>query len=62
MSPATRGLIRIALGQKDRGYALLEEACATNDWRLRDTKIHPIFEPLRKEPRFHDILRCIHLE
>ena len=62
VSPAVRGLIWVALGEKDRGYALLGKACAERDWRLRDTKVEPTFDSLRAEPRFHEMLKCIHLE
>ena len=62
VSPAARGLMRVALGEKDRGYALLDRACAENDWRLRDTKVDPLFDRLREEPRFKAVLQCVHLQ
>ncbi len=62
VSPAARGLIWVALGEKDRGYALLSRACDEIDWRLRAAKADPLFESLRAEPRFHEMLKCIHLE
>jgi hypothetical protein len=62
VSAATRGLTWVALGEKDRGYALLAQACAEADWRLRDAKVNPLFDTLRAEPRFHELLKCIHLE
>ncbi len=62
VSPAARGLIWVALGEKDRGYALLAKACAESDWRLRTMKVDPLLDSLRAEPRFHEMLKCIHLE
>jgi serine/threonine-protein kinase len=62
VSPAARGLIWVALGEKERGYALLANACAENDWRLRDIKVNPLYDSLQAEPRFHELLKCIHLE
>ncbi len=62
VSAAARGLIWIGLGEKDRGYALLAKACAESDWRLRDTKVDPLLDSLRAEARFHEMLKCIHLE
>ena len=62
VSPAQRGLILVALGERERGYALLDQACTERDYRLRDTKINPIYNPLRKDARFHDVLKCAHLE
>lgn len=62
VSPAARGLIWVALGEKDRGYALLAKACADTDLRLREAKVNPLFDSLRAEPRFQEIMKCIHLE
>ena len=61
-SPAQRGLILVALGERERGYALLDQACAEHDYRLRDMKINPVYDTLRKDARFHDVLKCAHLE
>ena len=61
-SPAVRGLIWLALGERERGYALLAKACAELDTRLRDAKVNPLYDKLRAEPRFHEVLKCIHLE
>jgi serine/threonine-protein kinase len=62
VSPAARGLTWIALGEKDRGYALLAKACAETDRWLHEAKVNPLFDSLRAEPRFHEVLKCIHLE
>jgi serine/threonine-protein kinase len=62
VSPAARGLTWVALGEKDRGYALLAKACAEVDWRLFYAKVDPLLDTLRGEPRFHEVLKCMHLE
>ena len=62
VSPAARGYIWLALGEKDKGYALLEKACAETDWRLREAKVNPLYVSLRSEPRFKALLKCIHLD
>jgi hypothetical protein len=46
VSPAPRGFIWVALGEKERGYALLQKACAERAWLLWAVKIHPLL-------RFH---------
>lgn len=56
VSPAARGLFWIALGEKDRGYSLLDRACAERNWQLTDVKVNPIFDTLRAEPRFKALL------
>ena len=62
VSPAARGYIWLALGEKDKGYALLEKACAETDWRLREAKVNPLYVSLRSDPRFKALLKCIHLD
>jgi len=62
VSPAARGLIWVMLGERDRGYALLARACAESDWDLAGWKDGPLIDRLRAEPRWHEVLRCIHLE
>ena len=62
VSPAARGYIWLALGEKDKGYALLEKACAENDWRLRAAKVDPLYNSMRPDPRFQALLKCVHLE
>ena len=62
VSPAARGYIWLALGEKDKGYALLEKACAETDWRLREAKVNPLYGSLRSDPRFKALLKCIHLD
>jgi serine/threonine-protein kinase len=60
--PAVRGFILVALGEKDRGYDLLMQACAEKDWLLLDTKVEPLLDKMHPDPRFHDLLKCMHLE
>jgi len=62
VSPAARGFIYLAIGAEDRAYILLQQACAENDFWLRQMKVEPLFDSYRKEPLFHDVLKCAHLE
>ena len=61
-SPGARGYIYLSLGMKDRGFELLREACAENDYFLSLAKVDPQFDELGKDPRFHEVLKCAHLE
>ena len=62
VSPAARGFIYLAIGAEDRAYILLQQACAENDFWLRQMKVEPLFDSFRKDSRFHDVLKCAHLE
>jgi serine/threonine-protein kinase len=61
-SAAARALVWIGLGDKDRALSRLQEACAERDWRLRYARVEPLYDGLRSDPRFHEVLRCAHLD
>jgi serine/threonine-protein kinase len=62
VSRAPRGFIWVALGEKERGYTLLEKACAERTWMLWEAKVNPMFESMRADPGFKSLLKCVHLE
>ncbi len=62
VSPAARGVTWLALGEEERGYALLAQACADKDRALVGAKVEPLFDSFRADPRFHEVLKCVHLE
>jgi len=51
-----------AMGDKDKVFALLQEAISqhTNVGMLLSLKADPIFDPIRSDPRYQQILRQIH--
>lgn len=53
--------IYAALGDKDRAFAKLEKAFAERDYNLHRLKVDPLFDPLRDDPRFKDLVRRIGL-
>jgi len=53
--------IYAGLGEKDRAFACLEKAYERRDARLVEAKVYPLFDPLRSDPRFADLLRRIGL-
>jgi hypothetical protein len=61
-SAAARGLIWFALGERERARVLLEQGCGERDWRLRDSKVNPLYDSLRDDPRFQALLKCAHLD
>ena len=56
-----RALIEFALGEADRGFALLEEALRQGDWHLVLLGVDPRIDPARSDPRFAEMLRKVGL-
>jgi Tfp pilus assembly protein PilF len=54
-------IIHAYLGEKDRAFALLKEACAKRDEQLLLLKVDPFFDGLRTDPRFAELARCMGL-
>ncbi len=52
--------IYIALKDKDQAFAWLHHAIEQQDVNM-SLKVDPIYDPLRSDPRFNDLLREIHL-
>jgi len=62
VSPTSLGQIYVALGEKDRALECLDRACDERDpWALWN-KVNPVFESVRSEPRFQELLRRVGLE
>jgi len=58
-----RALAWAAVGDRDRAFADLERAYAARSGGfLPFLKCWPLFDPLRDDPRYHDLLRRMHLE
>ena len=51
-----------ALGEKDQVMACLEKALAERDIKLVFLKVHPMFDRVRRDPRYLDLMRQIGLE
>ena len=58
-TPALRAGTWMLLGDDGRAFALLEEAIVQRDYWLSAMRISPPYEPLRNDPRYHDLLRRI---
>lgn len=53
--------IYIGLGDKDQAFVWLDRAFDQRSDRLRQIKTNPIYDPLRSDPRFTDLLRRMKL-
>src|SRR5262249_55061077 len=58
------GNLWLALNDKDRAFAHFMKACEVREvgLLLASVKVSPAFDAARADPRFKDLLRCMHLE
>jgi serine/threonine-protein kinase len=52
----------LGLGEYDRAFFWLEEAYKEQSNLLQFLKVHPIFDPVRDDPRFANLLRRVGLD
>jgi len=50
------------LGEKDRVFEQLEKAYEEHEAGLPQIRLHPAYDPIRDDPRFHDLLLRMNLE
>jgi tetratricopeptide (TPR) repeat protein len=62
VSDADIGVLWLALNDKDRAFAHFMKACEEREAWLAPVKVNPIFDEARADPRFKELLRCLHLE
>ena len=53
--------VYIGLGETDRAFSWLRQACEERATALVNVKVEPAFDGLRGDPRFADLLRCVGL-
>lgn len=46
-----------AVGRKDQSIALLQQAVVNHSNAVTSIKVDPMYDPLRGDPRFQDVLR-----
>lgn len=50
-------IIHAALGESDRAFEYLERAFEARPTGLLSLKVDPVYDPLRSDPRFDDLVR-----
>jgi tetratricopeptide (TPR) repeat protein len=61
ISPVVIAFIHAALGEKDQAFAGLDKAYDGRDYILVFLKVDPMFDRLRSDPRFADLMRRVGL-
>jgi TolB-like protein/Flp pilus assembly protein TadD len=54
--------IYVAFGEKDKAFEGLEKAYNERSLGFAEIKVSPVYDPLRSDPRFHDLLRRMNLQ
>jgi TolB-like protein/DNA-binding winged helix-turn-helix (wHTH) protein/tetratricopeptide (TPR) repeat protein len=57
ISPYDIALVYIGLGEKDEAFAWLEKAYNARSNDMKNLKVDPMFDSLRSDPRYQDLLR-----
>ena len=58
----TLALVHLALGEQDLAFIWLEKAVESNDQSVRTLKSNPLWEPLRSDGRYRQLLKRMNLE
>jgi len=61
-SPTTIAIIYVGLDDKEKAFGSLAKAYDSRDFLLTSVKVDPIWDPLRSDPRFADLLRRMGLQ
>jgi len=61
VSPCVIALVCVGLGMKEETFEWLELAYKQRDSDLPSISVDPVFDPLRSDGRFHDLLRRMNL-
>jgi hypothetical protein len=54
-------MVYIGLGEKDRAFEWLERAYAERIWHLGFLAVDPMFDPLRSDRRYTELIRRMNL-
>ena len=54
-------IVHLGLGETGRALEWLENGCNQRELTLCTLKVHPVYDPLRPEPRFQSLLKRLRL-
>jgi serine/threonine-protein kinase len=52
-------ILHLGLGDVEQSLTWLERGCEQHESQIAAVYVHPIYDPLRAEPRFQEILRRV---
>jgi serine/threonine-protein kinase len=61
VSSTVFAIVHIGLGEHDLALDWLERACRQHEIPVTAIKVHPVYDPLRAEPRFQAVLRQLRM-
>ena len=62
VTPFSRALVYIGLGDFDTAFEWLDRAVDERDVHILHLTVKPVYDPIRSDPRFHRLLRKMNLE
>lgn len=62
ISPYYLAALNIALGDRDRGFQLLDKAYREGDFWIRELRVDPLFKDVRSDPRYDTLLKRLRLK
>jgi serine/threonine-protein kinase len=62
VSPYEMALIYAGMEEKDQTFECLKAACEERYWLMVNLNVHPVWDSLRSEPRFAELLKTMGLE
>lgn len=62
VSPFPIAAVYAAFGDRDEAFNQLEKAYAERSWAMGMLKVNPVFDSLRSDPRFTELIRRMNLE
>jgi len=57
--PQEKAIIYLGLGDRDRAFALLQQACTDHFGPLAFVRVEPVFDGIRSDARYLDLARCM---
>jgi TolB-like protein/Flp pilus assembly protein TadD len=59
ISATCHAIVHLGLGENDVALDWLERGCARRDLSLLSLKVHPLYDPLRNDPRFQCLVSAV---